>query len=276
MKKYVTLLLALILILSLAACGAEQITKEDSQKNEDTKKPSSSLIGEIKPIEGQFQRADNMVSNHVLKGWKGEYSKQAFKDTVAKFAENKMTPVVFYEGNADSVVTFSVDCNAQSVYVTSAINIEKETEDLLNRSFDAKIENDMISIPVGWWYSEDGFVKNYSIWSYLVCVTDHKGVDHYYYFRVDYASNGGRYDLEIENKDMLAQDAKVQTEYGAGEIVTLKLITVTEQYYKVFVNGVAIPMAESNMEYSFFSFMMPDCLATVKIETVGVDIPEAP
>ena len=278
MKKYATLLLAFLLIFSLASCAVqpEEIQKENSQQKEDTKKPSSSLLGGNDPVEGQFQRADNMISRHVFKGWKGEYSKQAFKDTVAKFEENEMTPVVFREGNVDCAVTFSVDCNAQRARVTSVANIEMETEDFLDCIFDAKIENGMISIPVGWWYSEDSWVKDHSIWSYLICATDHKGVDHYYYFRVDYTANGGNHALKIEGEDMLEKDAKPKSEYGAGELVTLKLGTVTEQYYKVFVNGVSIPMAESDMEYSFFSFMMPDCPATVKIETVGVDIPEAP
>ncbi len=281
MKRFTSFLLALLMILSLASCAIqpEEITKEDSQEKEDAKKPSSSLLGEVKPIEGdseQIQRADYAVSDKVLKGWKGEYSKQAFEDTVAKFVENEMTPVVFLEGNADSVVTFSVDCNAKKARVASAANIGIETEDCIDSDFDAKIENGMISIPVGWWYSEDSWVKDHPIWSYLIRVTDHKGGVHYYYFRVDYASDGGRYALKIENKDMLAQDANLQSEYGAGEIVTLKLSTVTERYYKVFVNGVSIPMAESDMEYSFFSFMMPDSPASVKIETVSVDIPDAP
>ena len=33
------------------------------------------------------------------------------------------------------------------------------------------------------------WTKNYTIWSYLVCVKDMDGAKHYYYFRTDYSSN---------------------------------------------------------------------------------------
>ena len=64
--------------------------------------------------------------------------------------------------------------------------------------------------------------------------------------------------------------------YAPEEEVTLKLETVTEHYYVVYVNGQEIEADSSDMEYTYFKFIMPYENVTVKIEDRWVDIPEAP
>ena len=66
--------------------------------------------------------------------------------------------------------------------------------------------------------------------------------------------------------------------YPAGEKVIVKLPTVTEHYYSLYVNGEEQQMDHdsSDMEYTYFTFVMPDCDAAIVIEDYSVDIPEAP
>ena len=63
--------------------------------------------------------------------------------------------------------------------------------------------------------------------------------------------------------------------YRAGDTVRLKLVTLTEHYYRVYVNGEEISRTESDLYYSFFEFVMPDKDAHIEIQDVWVDIPRA-
>lgn len=66
--------------------------------------------------------------------------------------------------------------------------------------------------------------------------------------------------------------------YPAGEKVTVKLDTVTEHFYSLYVNGEEVQMDidRSDMVYTYFTFVMPDCDVAIVIEDHSVDIPEAP
>ena len=66
--------------------------------------------------------------------------------------------------------------------------------------------------------------------------------------------------------------------YPAGEKVTVKLPTIFEHYYSLYVNGeeVRMDIDRSDMEYRYFTFVMPDCDVAIVIEDHSVDIPEAP
>ncbi len=64
--------------------------------------------------------------------------------------------------------------------------------------------------------------------------------------------------------------------YRAGEEVTIKLATITEHYYVLSVNGEAQRQTSMDMEYTYFTFTMPDEDVLITIDRVGVDIPEAP
>ena len=66
--------------------------------------------------------------------------------------------------------------------------------------------------------------------------------------------------------------------YPAGEKVIVKLPTETEHYYSLYVNGEEQQMDHdsSDMEYTYFTFVMPDCDVAIVIEGHSVDIPEAP
>ena len=66
--------------------------------------------------------------------------------------------------------------------------------------------------------------------------------------------------------------------YRAGEQVTVKLCTVTESYYRVYVNGIEQEKDRdlSDDFYTYFTFTMPGEDVLIKIEEVWVDIPDTP
>lgn len=82
--------------------------------------------------------------------------------------------------------------------------------------------------------------------------------------------------LSFNETSSLIDGFDVNAKYRSGERVEIVLSTVTEQYYRLFVNGKEIPMLTSDLSWSVFAFFMPDGDAHVEIEVVFVDIPEAP
>lgn len=86
---------------------------------------------------------------------------------------------------------------------------------------------------------------------------------------------GGYHSLVFNNESDLAPDFNAKEKYRAGDTVRLKLVTLTEHYYRVYVNGEEISMTESDLYYSFFEFVMPDKDAHIEIQDVWVDIPSA-
>lgn len=83
------------------------------------------------------------------------------------------------------------------------------------------------------------------------------------------------YKVEIADNYPIRNTLK--STYEAGETVTIKLDTITEHYYKVYVNGAeqAMDTAASDLTYSYYSFTMPDEDVLIEIEDISVDIPGA-
>ncbi len=82
--------------------------------------------------------------------------------------------------------------------------------------------------------------------------------------------------LSFNDTDSLASDYDTTAKYRAGERVEIRLQTVTEQYYKVLVNGEEAVMINGSLECAVFAFIMPDKEVEIEITTVPVDIPDAP
>lgn len=88
------------------------------------------------------------------------------------------------------------------------------------------------------------------------------------------ACSQNEYKVEIADNYPIANE--LDKTYSEGEEVTIKLETITEHYYIVYVNGVEQAMATSDLMYTYFTFTMPSEDVLIKIEDVSVDIPEAP
>lgn len=82
---------------------------------------------------------------------------------------------------------------------------------------------------------------------------------------------------KIEIADSYPIENTLKSAYEAGETVTIQLSTITEHYYKVYVNGSeqAMDTAASDLTYSYYTFTMPDEDVLIEIEDISVDIPGA-
>ncbi|MBR7184551.1 MAG: hypothetical protein IKD37_02970 [Clostridia bacterium] len=82
---------------------------------------------------------------------------------------------------------------------------------------------------------------------------------------------------KVEIADNYPIQNALKSAYAAGEQVTIKLDTITEHYYKVYVNGAeqAMDTAASDLTYSYYTFTMPNEDVIIEIEDVAVDIPGA-
>lgn len=84
---------------------------------------------------------------------------------------------------------------------------------------------------------------------------------------------GGR-KYRVTVADDYPLETKLEESYRAGREVTVKLPTVTEHYYRLLVNGETVEKREdSNMEYTYFAFSMPESDVVIEIEDHWVAIP---
>lgn len=84
-------------------------------------------------------------------------------------------------------------------------------------------------------------------------------------------SNLYRVNVDAEH----ASRCKIESGYKCSDEVTIQLETITEHYYKVFADGVEVLQDDekTNMEYTYFTFIMPDHDVDLIIEDYYVDIP---
>ena len=87
---------------------------------------------------------------------------------------------------------------------------------------------------------------------------------------------GNLYRVHVDAEHV--SECKMKSGYRCGEEVTIQLDTITEHYYKVFADGVEVPQdnEKTNMESTYFIFIMPDHDVELMIEDHDVDIPFAP
>ena len=122
----------------------------------------------------------------VLPAWTGPYSEEKHITAIETYAESyasidygtslPVTSVVFDAG-------FEVaDCRVVWVgpYEYTAQN---EPANAVEKDIPCLADGRNIHVDTSWWYSDKAGNKT---WAYLVCATDASGVEHYFYFRVDY------------------------------------------------------------------------------------------
>lgn len=89
-------------------------------------------------------------------------------------------------------------------------------------------------------------------------------------------SNGEeQHKVHVVYKNGSWNNESINDSYAAGEIVTIKLEAITEQYYKVYVNGKEQPVSSSNLDFVYYYFKMPSDDVTVEIEEHWVEIPSS-
>ena len=112
------------------------------------------------------------------------------------------------------------------------------------------------------------------------------GIDHEHLFfaeristqalEIGSSENPQKFKLSITGEYADNMVNELEDSYLAGEKIIIQLQTVTEHYYIVTVNGTAIPQTDSDLEYTWFSFKMPEEDVVISITQKGVEIPPPP
>ena len=161
MKRLVTFVLSLTLLLVLVGCQGNQTQGSKTNSN-------------------------------VLKAWSGEFSEDKLKSAINEYQKN-YTNIILEDGSTSSV-SFETDFEVSSCWVSHLspaddMNIEIELNSYIDLVIETKCEGKTVTIPIDWLYKDDDSgVNDPLIWSYLVGVKDANGSSHYYYFRVDYSA----------------------------------------------------------------------------------------
>ena len=136
------------------------------------------------------RKQDNAIDDAVLAAWEGTFSIENRKAAIKTYV-SKYMPV--YAGNLEgNTVSFTVDFDAVDCGFATLSPVNDAVKDgevntIVDFVGDVSIQDNVILVDVGWWYSAKASVKNHQQWSYLFWVKDENQVNHYYYFRVDYA-----------------------------------------------------------------------------------------
>ena len=129
--------------------------------------------------------------DNLLHAWTGEFSEAKLTEAINEYQKNYCNFVV----DADNVkkgVFFTVDfedhlCSVTRLSRTDGKDINVELGGYIDLYIPIDCDGNKITIPTDWW-SRNNYGPNESVWSYLVRVEDKEGLEHYYYFRVDYSA----------------------------------------------------------------------------------------
>ena len=159
MKKIAGLILTVVLLCSLVGCA-------------------------LLPFVGSPVSAKGNSSVQVA--WEGDFSTDELRDTIVKY-QRSFSPMLYKD--VASGVSFEVDYEAKGLRIprVSAAgknDVDDELVKYVDSAVEGRVDGTKITVvPVD--FSEDT-LEGCSVWSYVVCVVDTDGNDHYYYFRVDY------------------------------------------------------------------------------------------
>ena len=165
MKKTISFLVATIITMSSLGCGTPQTDPHTSSNT--TRK-----------------------THAVMEAWTGDFSEDKLIHAINEY-ENNYTSIVVGE-DVTSVLSFETDFEVSSCSVTRLSKVDHEDingelNGYIDLSLETYYEGKTVTVSTGWWHREhSSWVNDYTTWSYLVCVKDMDGVEHYYYFRVLY------------------------------------------------------------------------------------------
>lgn len=133
-------------------------------------------------------------SETILEAWTGEFSEDELTKAIAKY-EKSYSPCEMTE--AEKSVPFFICLNYEPAGA-SVIRLSSVDPDDINVELNGYIDmcpevtciSNNIAVDLSWWFDEkDSWCGNYTMWSYLLLVTDSDGLKHHYYFRVSYSTD---------------------------------------------------------------------------------------
>ena len=183
MKRMISLLLTLLLLLSmLSACGKQTTDPPES----------TAPVVNTEPVATEPKEEKN-----VVKAANAEYlSNEDFRKAIAEY-KTGYTPIIsrMENGVLNGTLEFSFetdyDISNATLYRIGCVDETDSNVELQGYSGKKpKVNRDgrKVTVDIGWWHESNGWVKSHPLWSYIVCVEDAVGTFHNYYFRVEYAT----------------------------------------------------------------------------------------
>lgn len=129
------------------------------------------------------------IDDSVLAAWEGKYSKNARKTAIAEYFEDYIS--VYAVNIESSCVSFKLDFEAVECGPVTLAPVDDSIKDfevntVVDFGTDLTADGNVATVKIDWWYDAPAATKQYVQWSYLFWIKDAEGVQHYYYFRVNY------------------------------------------------------------------------------------------
>lgn len=149
--------------------------------------------GELKKEHYEYE-GKVFSSEKILEAWTGEFSEDELTKAISKYEKSYFS----YEmTESEKSIPFFVCLNYEpagaSVVRLSPVdtdNIDVELDGYIDMQPEVTCISNNVAVDLSWWFNEkDSWCGNYTLWSYLLRVTDSDGLKHYYYFRVSYGTD---------------------------------------------------------------------------------------
>ncbi len=131
-------------------------------------------------------------SDCVLEAWTGEFDEEKLSDAIETY-RTSYAMYVLREEDATEPFFLALDYNASAAKVVRVASVDdtdagSELSSYIDMRPSAEVYSNVVGIDLSWWFgeAEHSWTAKNPEWSYLVSVTDEKGKEHYYYFRVHY------------------------------------------------------------------------------------------
>lgn len=137
-----------------------------------------------------FAQSYRATSKNVLEASVGDWSKDILRSAINEY-RNDYSAIMLEKGGGISVsfeTDFDISSCTASLFGTDDSNIENEVNGVLDSVVSLSWDGKTVTIRVDDWLYSSGWVRDHLIWSYVVDASDADGIDHYYYFRVDYSA----------------------------------------------------------------------------------------
>ncbi len=129
---------------------------------------------------------------NILNAWTGDFSEEKLKNVIKTYQKGYKN-IVFQSESDAANVTFETpfeisSCSVSRLSVVDDNDINVELKGYIDSWIKTSFDKNQATISTNWWLSQADWTRDHSVWSYLVRIKDVEGIEHYYYFRVDYSN----------------------------------------------------------------------------------------
>ena len=128
-----------------------------------------------------------LVPKRVVKGWSGTYSESKYKETILRY-HFLCKSLSVKEGDENAKVCFKTSFVPKEGKVVRVAKVDEkkglyyELDNYYDMFIGVGIEGKKITVTI----PDREITGGHKLWSYLICITDEGGREHYYYCRFSY------------------------------------------------------------------------------------------